>query len=190
VIANAPSLQLGDASPPAGPYLLGVGDLRAKKDFVTLVRAWRRLRAQGLPHRLVLAGIDGGEGARLRAEAGAEPLELTGYIEDAWLDALMRGAELLVHPSLHEGFGLVLLEAMARGVPIVAARASALPETAGDAALYFEPGQFADLEATISRVLSEPALRARLVARGSERVAGYSWEATARATADVYRELL
>ncbi len=190
VIGLAPSLAAGDDPPPAGPYLLGVGDLRAKKDYATLVAAWRRLRAAGLPHRLVLAGRDGGEGARLREAAGGEPLELTGYVSDAALDALMRGADLFVHPSRHEGFGLVLLEAMARGVPVLAARATALPETAADAAAYFEPGGVAELADLMRRLLADAAARAQLVARGRARVAACTWEQAARATADVYRELI
>jgi glycosyltransferase involved in cell wall biosynthesis len=191
VIGLAPSLPRSDATPPPpGPYLLGVGDLRAKKDYATLVAAWRRLRAAGLPHRLVLAGRDGGEGQRLLAAAGGEPLELTGYATDAALDALMRGADLFIHPSRHEGFGLVLLEAMARDVPVLAARATALPEAAGAAAAYFEPGAVEELAALMTRLLADPAAREQLILRGRARVATCSWEQVARATADVYRELI
>jgi glycosyltransferase involved in cell wall biosynthesis len=190
VIGEAPSLAVGDAVPPAGPYLLGVGDLRVKKDFITLVRAWRRLRERGFEHRLVLAGGDGGEAGRLVEAAGDHPLELTGYVSDGELDALMRGADVLVHPSRHEGFGLVLLEAMARGTPVVAAWASALPETAGSAAAYFEPGADRALAEVIGDLLGDDERRLGLIARGYERVAECSWRATAEATADVYRELL
>jgi glycosyltransferase involved in cell wall biosynthesis len=191
VIGLAPSLAVGDARPPSGPYLLGVGDLRIKKDFVTLVAAWRRLRERaGLEHRLILAGADAGEGPRLAAAAGGHPLELTGYVTDRELDALMRGADLLVHPSRHEGFGLVLLEAMARGTPVVAAFTSSLPEAAGSAAAYFEPGAVGALAELIGDLLGDDERRVDLIARGYERVAGCSWRATAQATADVYRELL
>jgi glycosyltransferase involved in cell wall biosynthesis len=190
VIALAPALPIGAAPPPPGPYVLGVGDLRAKKDFATLVSGWRRLRSAGLEHRLVLAGVDAGEGAALRTAAAGEPLELTGYVEDERLDALMRGADALVHPSRYEGFGLVLLEAMARGTPVLAARCSALPETGGDAALYFEPGDDAQLSDQLEKLLSDQALADRLIASGLERVSGFSWAATAAATADLYRELV
>jgi len=190
VIGEAPSLAVGDALPPAGRYLLGVGDLRVKKDFITLVQAWRMLRERGLEHRLILAGGDGGEAVRLAAAAGDHPLELTGYVTDGELDALMRGADLLVHPSRHEGFGLVLLEAMARGTPVVAAYASALPETAGSAAAYFEPGAVGALAELIEDLLGDAERRVGLIARGYERVAACSWRETAEATADVYRELV
>ncbi|MFH4258753.1 glycosyltransferase, partial [Acinetobacter baumannii] len=92
--------------------------------------AFGRLRAEGLPHRLVLAGRDFGVGAQLRAPG----VELPVFVADAELDALLRGADLLVHPSLYEGFGLVVVEAMVRGCPVVLARATALPETGGRAA--------------------------------------------------------
>lgn len=190
VIGLAPSLARGERASPPGPYLLGVGDLRAKKDYATLVAAWRLLRADGLPHRLILAGADGGEGARLREAAGGEPLELLGYVSDAELDALMRGADLFVHPSLHEGFGLVLLEAMVRDVPVLCARATALPETAGEAAAYFEPGAAGELAELIGALLGDGPRRAALIARGRKRVAACSWRQTAAATAAVYRELL
>ena len=191
VIHLAPALAVGSAAPPpGGPYLLAVGDLRAKKNHERLVRAWRTLRADGLAHRLLLAGADAGEGPRLRAAAGGEPLEITGYVDDAQLDALMRGADLLVHPSLYEGFGLVVVEAMARGVPVVAARTTALPEAGGDAALYADPLDVEDLAESIRTVLEDAERRTSMVAAGRARAAQLSWERTARETAAVYQELL
>jgi glycosyltransferase involved in cell wall biosynthesis len=182
VIPEAPALAPAGVSaetPPTagGPFVLAVGDLRAKKNLGALVRAFAELRAaEGIPHRLVLAGVDAGEGRALARLAEGAPVEFTGYVDDARLDALIRGAELLVYPSLYEGFGLVVLEAMARGIPVLAARASALPETGGDAARYFDP--------------SDPAA-ARAAVRARPRPGGdVLLGATARATAAVYRELL
>jgi glycosyltransferase involved in cell wall biosynthesis len=193
VIPLAPALAPGELEPPPGPYLLGVGDLRAKKNFGALVRAFVSLRReQGIPHRLVLAGVDSGSGPELRRLAGAEPLELTGYVSDARLDALIRGAELLVHPSLYEGFGLVLLEAMARGTPVVAARATALPETGGDAAAYFDAraeGGVRELRSVLGSLLTDAHEREAMTRRGRERALLFSWQRTAQETAAVYREL-
>ena len=193
VIPLAPALAPGGEDPPPGPYLLGIGDLRAKKNFGALVRAFVTLRReQAIPHRLILAGVDAGCGEELRALAGDEPLELTGYVSDERLDALLRGAELFVHPSRYEGFGLVLLEAMARGTPVVAARATALPDTGGDAAEYFDPGGDGGAEslaAVLGSLLADSARRTELARRGRERAARFSWERTARETAAVYREL-
>ena len=191
VIPNAPSLPLGDQPPPmVGPYLLAVGDLRPKKNLLRLVEAFRALRREGLEHRLVLVGVDGGEGARVRAAAEGQPVQLTGYVDDVRLDALMRGADALVHPSLYEGFGLVLVEAMVRGVPVVAARATALPETGGDAAEYFDPLDVGDMAAAIGRVVGDRARHAELARRGHARAGRLSWADSAALTAAVYEEML
>jgi glycosyltransferase involved in cell wall biosynthesis len=185
VIREAPALPLGNEPPPEGPYLLAVGDLRRKKNFARLASAFLLLHSEGLPHRLVIAGTDAGEADAIRAAAGEAPLELTGYVPDARLDALMRGADVLVHPSLYEGFGLVLVEAMARDVPVASANTTALPETAGDAAEYFDPLVVADIAEAIRRALGR---RDELVAAGRARVAELSWERAADATVAVYRE--
>jgi glycosyltransferase involved in cell wall biosynthesis len=185
VIHEAPALPLGSEAPPPGPYLLAVGDLRLKKNLRRLVEAFGRLRAEGAPHRLVLAGVDLGEGRHL----GAEGVELTGFVSDGRLDALMRGADALVHPSLHEGFGLVVLEAMARGVPVAAARAGALPETGGDSAVYFDPHDPGDIATTLGELLADEALRRKLADAGRERAARFTWERAAERTLAVYREL-
>lgn len=190
VIPLAPALPLGAAEPPAGPYILGIGDLRAKKNYEPLVRAWAALHRDGLRHRLVIAGVDSGSGPGLRMLAAGEPLELPGYVDDARLDALIRGADLFVHPSLYEGFGLVLLEAMARGTPVLAARATALPETGGDGAAYFDPTEEADLGRQLSRLLGDPDARAELGRDGLARAGEFSWTRTARETLAVYRELI
>jgi glycosyltransferase involved in cell wall biosynthesis len=192
IVPNAPSLPIGDAPLPDGdgPYLLAVGDLRPKKNLLRLVEAFRRLRGEGLEHRLVLAGVDGGEGAGVREAAGGEPVQLTGYLPDARMDALMRGADALVHPSLYEGFGLVLVEAMARGVPVLAARATALPETGGDACDYFDPLDVGDIAGAIRRVVDDRGHRAELVRRGLRRAAALSWANSAALTVAVYEEML
>jgi glycosyltransferase involved in cell wall biosynthesis len=194
VIPEAPALPApadGGEPPPAGPYLLAAGDLRPKKNLPRLIEAYRRLRAGGLPHRLVLAGAgSAGSAARLRELAGGEPLELTGFVCDRRLDALLRGADALIVASVYEGFGLVALDAMARGCPVVLARAGALPETGGEAAAYFDPGDSGELAAAIEQVVGDRAERERLSAAGRARAAQFSWERAAERTLEVYRELL
>jgi glycosyltransferase involved in cell wall biosynthesis len=172
-------LVVGTGPVPAGdPYLLGVGDLRAKKNWVRLAQAWRGMDTG---HRLVIAGVDAGE----RATLVSMGVECPGYVSDVDLDALMRGASVLVHPSLYEGFGLVVVEAMARGVPVAAALGTSLPEAGGDAGVYFDP---LDVDA-IGAAVSECLARAdELRGAGLARAASLSWARTAALTADVYRE--
>ena len=182
VVPYAPALaHRRRAGPDAAAYLLAVGDQRPSRNLDRLVAAFAALRAGELPdHRLVLAGA-GASGVR------ASGVEATGWLDDAGLDALMRGADVLVHPSLYEGFGLVVLEAMARGVAVAAADATALPATCGDAAELFDP---LDPDAIAAAVLRARARRDELAAAGRERAALFTWDATAEATALVYRELL
>jgi glycosyltransferase involved in cell wall biosynthesis len=182
VIPEAPVIPIGTSEPPPGPYILAVGDLRKKKNSATLAKAHARAR---LDHRLIIAGVDAGEGAAIRAAAGDAPLELPGYVSDAQLDALIRGADLVVHPSLYEGFGLILVEAMTRGIPLAVADATALPETAGDAAVLFDPH---DPDALANAIHQALANRDALAAAGRRRAATLSWSRTAEATVAVYRE--
>lgn len=198
VIAEAPALGIG--GDPSGsladrsasePYILAVGDLRRKKNLAALVDAYVALRRDpGIPHRLVLAGVDTGEGRRLAAQADGQPLELTGYLDDAALDALLAGADVLAQPSLYEGFGLVLLEAMARGTPVIAARAGALPETGGGAALYFDRGDPDGLRDSLAALLGDERERRRRSELGRVWAGRFSWARTASETAVVYEELL
>ncbi|MBA2506956.1 MAG: glycosyltransferase family 4 protein [Thermoleophilaceae bacterium] len=187
VIPEAPALPPGDEQPPAGPYLLAVGDLRRKKNLDTLVKAYGELHEEGMPHQLLIAGSDAGEGERLKALAGSAPVAFLGYVDDAHLDALMRGADLLVHPSLYEGFGLVVLEAMVRGTPVALANATALPETAAGAAVLFDPRSREDMKRAIREGLRDAAI---LDERGRARAAELSWERTAAETAAIYARLL
>jgi alpha-1,3-rhamnosyl/mannosyltransferase len=111
---------------------------------------------------------------------------LTGPVPEADLDALYRGAEAFCYPSLYEGFGLPVLEAMARGVPTITSSASSLPEIAGRAAVIVEPRSVRDLSAALERILTDGDEAVRLATMGRERAAEFSWRRTARMTIDVY----
>ncbi len=111
---------------------------------------------------------------------------LPGYVADEHLPALYSGAEMFVYPSLYEGFGLTVLEAMACGTPVVCSSTTSLPEVAGDAAVTVEPTDGAALSAAIGRVLGDRRLRAELGERGLARAAQFSWEHTA---AEIWRVL-
>jgi glycosyltransferase involved in cell wall biosynthesis len=194
VIPEAPALPAhpGAALDPAlAPYVLAVGDLRPKKNLPALVSAMAQLHREGATaHRLVLAGLDAGQGGRLRALAGPAPLEMTGYVSDERLDALIRGADLVVHPSVYEGFGLVVLDALSRGTAVLAARSGALPETGGQAAAYFDPADPDSLTDQLRALLADPAGRLRLAEAGASWAARFTWPEAARQTAAIYRELV
>jgi glycosyltransferase involved in cell wall biosynthesis len=182
------------------PYVLFVGTLEPRKNLVRLIRAYRRARARTrLPHRLVLAGPLGWRPRLLLREISVEgrrswesptgEVVLTGKRAPEDLDALYRGAAAFVYPSLYEGFGLPVLEAMARGVPCIISTASSLPEVAGDAALAVPPRSVSALAGAIERVLTDEAESARLSAAGRDRAEQFSWEHTARMTLRVYGSL-
>ncbi len=174
-----------------GPFILCAATIEPRKNQTRLVQAYRKI-ATHLPHTLVLAGPDGWLSRDLDAELsriGSGRIVRTGRLEDLELDALYRAADLVAYPSLYEGFGLPVIEAMARGVPVVASTTPAVAETAGGAALLIDPLDVNALAAAMERVLTDPALAADLRARGFARASGFTWEATARATLDVYRRV-
>lgn len=169
-------------------YLLYVGTIDRRKDYGSLLGALRALDADlGLVVvGTLIAGRTDFE-RRVAQDGLRERVRILGYVPDAELGALYRGAEALVYPSFYEGFGLPVLEAMACGTPVVTYRATALPEVAGDASLLVDPPWSAERLATaIRRVLEDDALRETLRARGRARAAAFDWGRAARLTAQVY----
>jgi glycosyltransferase involved in cell wall biosynthesis len=170
------------------PYVLFAGTLEPRKNLVRLVRAYRRV-ALRVPHALVVTGPVGWRAQRIHRELalhGPGRVVLTGRVRAEELDALYRGADAFCYPSLYEGFGLPVLEAMARGVPTITSTASSLPEVAGDAAVTVDPRSVRGLAAALERVLTDGQESDRLRALGKDRAAGFTWERTARMTLDVY----
>jgi glycosyltransferase involved in cell wall biosynthesis len=176
------------------PYLLYLGGIEPRKNLPNLLAAFRRLTPE---LSLVIAGSGvewNPEGSDLLGQAMAglpedvrSRVRRTGYVSDSDKVALLSGAEAFVYPSSYEGFGLPVLEAMACGTPVVTSNASSLPEVAGDAAVLVDPADPAAIAAGIDRSLGDGELHQRLVVAGLERAARYSWEETARRTAEVLR---
>jgi glycosyltransferase involved in cell wall biosynthesis len=158
-------------------HFLYVGDGEPRKNLGLLLDAYGRYRAQvgsAAALALVLAGRATAAGDGIRCEPRPS------------LPALLDGAAALVHPALHEGFGLTALEAMSAGVPVIAARSPGLAETCGGAARYVDPYDAGALADELRRIATEPALRADLAARGRARAASFSWRASARAHIAAY----
>ena len=176
-----------------GPYVLFVGTLEPRKNLVRLVRAYRRVAAEGFPHALVLAGPLGWHHESLLRELalqGPGEIVMTGEISADELDAVYRAADVFAYPSLYEGFGLPVLEALVRGIPTVASNTSAVPEVSGDAALGVDPRSVRSIAQAISSLMSDVGLADRMAARARAQAQRFSWDETARLTLQVYERVL
>jgi glycosyltransferase involved in cell wall biosynthesis len=174
-------------------FVLFVGDpLQRRKNVTTLVDAYVRLRqADAIRHRLVLSGhkdvLHHEIFATVRNTGYAEELRFVGRVEEDDLVALYNAADVFVYPSLYEGFGLPPLEAMACGTPVVTSTAASLPEVVGDAAMMVDPLDVEALATAIATIVRDPSLQSCLSAQGVQRAATFTWDATARIVAGVYR---
>jgi glycosyltransferase involved in cell wall biosynthesis len=175
-------------------YLLYVGNLQPRKNLPRLLRAYVGLHADGIRVPLVIVGqrawLSDEIFETVRRHGLKDSVYFTGYVPIDDLPALYTSALAFVYPSLFEGFGLPVLEALACGVPTVTSSVSSLPEVAGDAALLVDPRDTAALSAALARVLSDTDLRVRLTAAGPLRASTFSWERCAAQTAAIYQSVL
>lgn len=176
------------------PYLLYVGRLDKCKNLPRLVEAFAAARAKGsLSCMLVLAGRPWNDSVNIQQTIEKfkmqEHVRLTGHVADDQIAALYSGALGFVFPSIAEGFGIPILEAMACDVPVLTARATVLPEVAGDAALYVDPYSVADMTDKLLQLLNDASLRGNLVSAGRERLSIFSWSKMARQTLMTYEAL-
>ncbi len=174
----------------ASRYILSVGSLEPGKNRARLIRAYAQLRSEGIDCPLAVAGQPAwhyeGDFELVRRLGLDEQVRFLGYVPDDDLPAIYSGATLLAFPSLYEGFGLPVLEAMACGTPVIAANVSATAEVAADAALLVDPRDVAVLAGAMGRLLSDERLQADLRARGLARAKQFSWQRTARETLSLY----
>jgi glycosyltransferase involved in cell wall biosynthesis len=173
---------------PRSPYLLAVGTLEPRKNVPCLLDALRLLRAEGRDLQLIIVGRQGWADALPLRELAAH-VRLTGPVPDAELAELYAGAACFVLPSLYEGFGLPLAEAMAAGAPAIASDIAALREVGGDSVRYAPPDSPRAFADAVSQILDRREETAAMVHRGRERARRYSWDACAEATLAVYREI-
>ncbi|MHB8781575.1 MAG: glycosyltransferase family 4 protein [Candidatus Geothermincolia bacterium] len=181
------------------PYIAYVGNMHPRKNLPVLLRAFASLVSR-VPHHLAVIGGGGlgrqndQEYVKLAAEVERlgirDRVRFTGYVPDEQLPALLSGAELLVLPSLYEGFGLPALEAMACGVPVIVSRRASLPEVVGDAGIYIEdPEDEREVAERVLSLIESPQRRLELAALGLKRASLFSWPEAARRVLDVYREV-
>jgi glycosyltransferase involved in cell wall biosynthesis len=174
-------------------YLLHTGGHDRVKNLAKLLEAFAPLARAAPDLDLVITGEHTADTGRVIRGASAVGLlsrvRLPGWVPRDDLIALYRGASVVVYPSLAEGFGIPLMEAMVCGAPVVAAAAGALPEVAGDACLLVAPHDAQAMGAAVAGILGDPALRDQLSRLGRERSALFSWRETARLTLQVYREV-
>ncbi len=171
--------------------VLFVGAIQRRKNVARLVKAFEKMPCSW---RLALAGAADGFGAAQELRAVEESprradIDVLGYVPAAGLEALYRRARIFAFPSLDEGFGMPVLEAMAHQVPVVASMCSALPEVAGDAALLVDPENVDALGAALERLAIEDSLREDFARRGLERARQFTWESAIERTWAVYEEL-
>jgi glycosyltransferase involved in cell wall biosynthesis len=169
-------------------YLVAFGSRSRHKNLQQLFKAFRQAkRAQNLPHQLVVVGhLPLGE----TLDVNEDSIIATGYVSEQMKIAALTGAEAFVFPSVYEGFGLPLLEAMSCDTPVACSRAASLPEIAGDAALYFAPMSVEDMAARIEELLLDSSLRSTLVERGRVNLRRFSWDQAAESTLAVYEDVV
>lgn len=190
VVSHGVRFQQSDA--PKERIVLHVGAIQKRKNLVWLIHAFETSPAS--KWKLVLAGSDGYDAAevhqRIAASAARDRIVVTGWISDDELAGWYSCASVLAFPSLDEGFGIPVLEAMAHGVPVLSSRASALEEVCGDAAVLVDPQSQEEITAGLTRLLTDNELRTELADRGRQRAALYPWERAVAETWNVYREML
>jgi alpha-1,3-rhamnosyl/mannosyltransferase len=180
-----------DAPPRARtkPYALFVGTVEPRKNLDTLLDAWRSLKLDVREHfDLLIAGPEGWHSSATMARVRQETVYL-GYVPEAEMPGLVAGAALFVYPSLYEGFGFPVVQAMAANVAVLSSRTSCLPEVAGDAGVFVDPRSPSEITAQLTRLLESPGERSRLAQLGRARAECYRWERCAKESLAFFREV-
>jgi glycosyltransferase involved in cell wall biosynthesis len=175
------------------PYILSVGSLEPGKNRARLIRALHELRGEGVAHQLAVVGQPAWKHeheASLVEQLGMErQVRFLGYVPEEDMPALYNAASIFAFPSLYEGFGLPVIEAMACGVPVLTSNVSATAEVAGDAALLVDPRSTAEIRDGLARLIADADLRETLARRGLARAEEFSWRRAAEETHAVYEQV-
>lgn len=171
-------------------YVLTVGSLSPRKNLETLFKAWKIVHKKNKDVKLVVVGITRKVFRERGYDSIPEGVIFKGFVNDSELKMLYANAQLFVFPSLYEGFGLPLLEAMAAGIPVVASDCTAIPEVVGDAGLLVNPKNHFLLAEAMITLLENETLRKQLISKGYERVSIFSWDKTAQFTWEVLKNAM
>ncbi len=196
VIVTYPGLKQNIGEKPKsfmGKYILFVGTLQPRKNITALIEAFSKIKDKYPNINLLVVGKKGWlfeEILESPKKLGVEDrVQFLDYVTDEEMPGLYKNAECFVLPSLYEGFGLPVLEAMQNDCPVILSDTSSLPEAGGNAALYVNPENVDDIAKKIDKVLSDPKLRLEMIKKGREQVKKFSWEKTAKETLKVLQEI-
>ncbi|MEL6645013.1 MAG: glycosyltransferase family 1 protein [Pseudomonadota bacterium] len=189
----APDFSDLDLPPDGVPFILSAGKMSPRKNLQGVVRGLRKI-CDEVPHHLVIVGGRGWDwdvlDRELQSPEVRERVHVNGFVTDEQLRALYGRAAAYIHPSLYEGFGLTVLEAMAAGAPVIASRTTSLPEVAGDAAILIDPTDDNGLAQAMLDILTDEHRAQTLVAKGKARAASFQWSDCAKAMAALYDGVL
>jgi len=175
-------------------FILYVGALQPRKNLVGLIKAWDILRKKyGLKIKLVVVGKEAWLSSEIMKAIKnikySQDIIYTGYIPKEELPFVFNAADLFVFPSFYEGFGLVVLEAMACGIPVITSNNSSLPEVVGDAGMLIDPNNCEEIAEAMYKVLAEPELKESMIEKGMKRSESFSWKYTAEKTLEIYHKI-
>ncbi|MCE7980658.1 MAG: glycosyltransferase family 1 protein [Caldilinea sp. CFX5] len=192
IVNVEPNWQVAQQYRQKGEFILAVGTVQPRKNITRLVQAYISLRQRQLiDSKLIIVGRAQWQGSEIQKIALNSPYHqdiiFTGYLEDASVSALYRHCSVFVYPSLYEGFGLPVLEAMACGAPVITSNRSSLPEVAGEAATLVDPYSVEQLSAAIEAILGNPARREEMRQQGLRQAAQFKWSRAAAAALEVYK---
>lgn len=172
------------------PYLFYIGNAQPHKNLPRLISVFNKLKEKYFNLSLILSGPNHYFWEKIKKESHPKGMIFTGFVSEEEMVALYKNAEVFVMPSLEEGFGIPILEAMACSCPVVSSNAGSLPEVGGDAVIYFDPKDEKDMEAKISQILDDEGLRKELIEKGKKRYKKFSWQKMARQTLEIYQKRL
>jgi glycosyltransferase involved in cell wall biosynthesis len=191
IYPGVPEVYFGAQPRPAEhPYVLYVGTIEPRKNVDTLLDAWQGFRLRN-EFDLVIVGSSGWGSEKTMARLASRPrgVRYLGYVPEDELPGLTAGATAFLYPSLYEGFGFPVAQAMAAAVPVITSNTSCLPEIAGNGALFVDPRSPAEIQAALEKLLTSPSLRDRLRTAGPDRARRYRWDACARQSLEFFRRL-